>query len=124
MLGQSQQEIARAILPAVQGVRASARRIARTESLRVAGAVQMDTHEGLGDLVVGYRVMATVDKNTRAWHAKRDGTIYYADPAPGQKGYAQMPHPPEEPADPAERPAGTPQMAFNCRCTLIPVLRE
>ncbi len=113
MLGQSQQEIARELRPLVQGVQASARRIARTECLRVAAAVQMDAHETLGELVVGYTVRASIDKNTRWWHAKRDGTTYYRDPAPGQKSYHQMPHPPEEAADPAERPIGTPQLSFN-----------
>lgn len=123
MLGYSQQEIARQILPAVQGVQSSARRIARTESLRVAAAVQMDAHEGLGDLVVGYQIHATLDKNTRAWHAKRDGTHYYARPVGDQKGYHQLPHPPEEAEDPNERPAGTPHTAWNCRCFVTPLLR-
>lgn len=123
MLGRSQEQIARDILPAVQGVASSARRIARTESMRVAGAVQMDAHQALGDEVVGYRLLATLDGNTRPWHAARNGHVYYREPAPGQKGYEQMPHPPQEPQDPAERPAGTPATAWNCRCQLVPVLR-
>lgn len=124
LAGKSQQQIARDLAPAVNGVRASARRVARTECLRVAAAMQMQAHEQLGDLVIGYQVHATLDRNTRPWHRERNGTIYYLLPAPGQKGPEQMPHPPEEAADPRERPAGTPQTAWNCRCWLSPVLRD
>jgi SPP1 gp7 family putative phage head morphogenesis protein len=111
--GKSQQEIAQQIAPAVNNVRASARRIARTESVRVAGAMQMKAHEALGDLVIGYQVHSMHDIHTRPWHLKRDGTIYYKEPGPGQKGLFQMPHPPDEPQDPAERPPGKPQTAWN-----------
>lgn len=114
LLGHSQQQIARDILPAVQGVQSSARRIARTESLRVASAVQLDCHEALGDAVVGYRLLSVRGETTRPWHAARHNHVYYAHPTAGQKGYPQMPNPPEEPADPTERPAGTPQIAWNC----------
>jgi SPP1 gp7 family putative phage head morphogenesis protein len=124
MLGRTHQAIAKDILPAVEGVRASARRIARTEALRVAQRVQMDAHDQLGDLVIGYQVRATLDANTRPWHRERDGAKYYLDPGPGQKGMAQCPQPPDEAADPAERPAGAPATAWNCRCLLIPILRD
>lgn len=122
--GLSHQEIARELMPAVNRVRASARRVARTEALRVAGAMQMQCHEQLGDLVIGYRLLATKDEHSRPWHLKRDGTVYYKEPRSGQKGPEQMPHPPDEPRDPAERPPGTPATAWNCRCCLIPVLRD
>lgn len=121
--GKSQQEIARDILPAVNNVRVSARRIARTEALRVAGQMQMQAHEALGDLVIAYQVHSMHDEHVRPWHLKRDKTIYYKNPAPGQKGLLQMPNPPEEAADPNERPPGTPQMAWNCRCYITPILR-
>jgi len=107
------EQIARRIRPAVQGVQTSARRVARTESLRVAHVAQMETYERLGDLVVGYQIHATLDGNTRLEHRRRDGTIYYRRPAAGQKGMHEMPRPPME-AD------GTP--AFNCRCYLTPIL--
>ena len=122
--GKSQQQIARDLLPAVEGVRASARRVARTEALRVAGAMQMAAHEALGDLVIGYRAHAVIDEHSRPWHAARSGTIYYKNPGPGQKGLDKMPRPPDEPPDASERPPGTPQTAWNCRCTLFPVLRD
>lgn len=121
--GKSQQEIARDILPAVNNVRVSARRIARTEALRVAGQMQMQAHEALGDLVIAYQVHSMHDEHVRPWHLKRDKTIYYKNSAPGQKGLEQLPNPPEEAADPNERPPGTPQMAWNCRCYITPILR-
>ena len=122
--GKDQRQIAQEILPAVQQVRVSARRIARTEALRVAGEMQMQAHEALGDLVVGYQVHSMHDEHVRPWHLQRDGTIYYKSPGPGQKGLPQMPRPPEEAPDPNERPPGTPQMAWNCRCFLTPILRS
>lgn len=103
--GQSQQEIAVRLQPIVQGVQSSARRVARTEALRVAATVQHETDQQLGDLVVGYQIHATLDQNTRPEHAARNGTIYYAHPKAGQPGYDQMPHPPQE-ADGS--------MAWNC----------
>lgn len=111
--GATQAQIANHIRPIVQNVRSSARRIARTEGMRVAGQVQEEMHDQLGDLVIGQQIHATLDLATRPWHARRHGTIYYSHPAPGQKGPDQMPHPPEEARDPNERPAGTPHMAWN-----------
>ena len=37
--------------------------------------------------------------------------IYYANPENGQKGYYQLPNPPDEADDPNERPVGAPQVA-------------
>lgn len=121
--GETPQQIEKRLRPVVQQVRNSARRIARTEALRVAHQVQLQAWEQLGDQLIGYQCHSVLDQATRPWHAMRNGTIYYKDPGPGQKGLRQCPHPPEEPADPAERPAGTPQTAYNCRCYLSPVLR-
>jgi SPP1 gp7 family putative phage head morphogenesis protein len=112
--GRSQEEIARDILPAVQNVQSSARRVARTESMRVAQAAQMHAHAQLGPLVIGYTVRAVLDQNTRPAHRARDRTAYYAHPGPGQLGYDQMPNPPAE-ADGS--------IAYNCRCFLTPILR-
>lgn len=122
--GKSQQEIARELMPAVNRVRASARRIARTEALRVAGQMQMQAHEQLGDLVIGYTIHSAHVPDSRSWHVQRSGTTYWRNPRPGQKGYHQLPHPPDEAADPSERPPGTPQTAPNCLCYLTPVLRD
>jgi len=111
--GETIQQLAKRLLPVVDGVRSTARRIARTESMRVAQQIQEETDEGLGDLLIGYQLIATMDQHTRPWHALRHGRIYYKDPGPGQKGLHQMPHPPMEPEDASERPPGTPKTAFN-----------
>ena len=111
--GQTPSQIAKTLLPVVSNVKTSARRIARTYGVQVANAVQRDAHEQLGDMLLGYEVHAQIDQNTRPWHASRDGTMYYKNPGPGQKGYAQMPHPPLEAEDPRERPAGAPKTAWN-----------
>lgn len=112
--GKGAREIAKELVPLVDGVRNSARRIARTATIQVAHEIQHETFEGLGkDLVTGYQVRATLDEHTRPWHRSRSGTIYYRSPGPGQKGFYQMPHPPLEAADPGERPAGAPQTAWN-----------
>lgn len=109
--------IARQIRPAVQGVQSSARRIARTEGMRIAHDVQMDMYEQVPG-IIGYQIHSMHFPATRDWHAKRNGTIYYRDPKPGQKGFDQMPRPPMEAPDPRERPAGTPEVAHNCLCVL------
>ncbi len=77
--GNTQNEIARDLLPAVNGVRVSARRVARTEGLRIAHVAQMRVHEQLGDLVDGYTIRATLDRNTRLAHAARDGLTWRKD---------------------------------------------
>lgn len=120
--GQTVQQIAAAVRPAVQGVQTSARRVARTEGMRVAHEIQMEAYEDLGELVVGYQIHATLDEHTRPWHRRRDGTTYYRDPKPGQKGFAQMPRPPMESPDLTDRPPRTPFIAPNCRCYVTPVL--
>lgn len=115
-------EIAREILPFVDGVRSRARSLARTYAVAIAGATQMEAQKPLDDLIIGWRVFATLDENTRPPHRFRNGTIYHKNPAPGQKGLRQMPHPPMEAEDPDERPPGAPQLAKHCRCGLSPVL--
>lgn len=112
--GKNIRQIAKDILPLVDGVRSAARRIARTDSMRVIHRTNFNNQEGLGDLVIGWQIFAQMDENTRPWHRKRSGTIYYKNPGPGQKGLAQLPHPPEEAEDERERPTGTPQTAWNC----------
>jgi SPP1 gp7 family putative phage head morphogenesis protein len=111
--GQSPKALEATLLPMLQGVRTSARRVARTEAARVAQATRMGEYEQLGDLVVGYQIHATMDSRTRPHHAARSGEIYYKSPKPGQKSIAAMPTPPHE-AD------GT--VAHNCRCYLTPVM--
>lgn len=111
--GDTPRQTAAAIRPLVQDVQASARRIARHETVRVAHEARLAAYEELGEFVEGYQIHAVLDSRTRPEHRRRDGTIYYRNPGPGQKGFDAMPRPPME-AD------GT--VAFNCRCYLTPVL--
>lgn len=123
--GKTIDQIARDLRPHLQGVQTSARRVARTETVRVAHEVQFDAWEQVGDLIVGYQIHAVHgNPNTRKWHLSRDGTIYYKDPKPGQKGLRQMPKPPAEAEDPSERPPNAPRIAPNCLCYLTPVFGE
>lgn len=112
--GLSIQQIAREVKPVVEGVQASARRVARTAGLWVAHEAELETYRGLeGDLIRGYTVRAVLDARTRPEHRRRDGSQFWCRPEPGQKGLAEMPRPPRE-ADGS--------WAFNCRCWLEPIL--
>lgn len=109
-MGKSQREIAKDLLPAVNGVRSSARRIARTEGLRVASAIQMEAHEALGDLVAGYQIHAVLDQSTQPLHAARNGLVWLkTDPRPKQVVLRM-----ELPECPTRA---------NCRCFESPVLQ-
>lgn len=111
--GKSPNELQSAMMPYLSGVRTSARRVARTESQRVAMQSRLDAYEQLGDLVIGYQIHATMDSHTRPHHAARNGQVYYKNPKPGQLGLDKMPKPPQE-------EDGT--VAHNCRCWLTPVV--
>ena len=53
-LGQTPQEVARDLLPVMNNVRTSARRVARTEGMRITHDVQMKMWDGLGDWTVSF----------------------------------------------------------------------
>ena len=113
--GKGIDEIARDLLPVAEGVKASARRVARTWGVAVANESQMAAHEQLGpDVVIGYEVRSALTADSREWHKDRHKQQYFRDPGPGQKSFYQLPHPPWEPDDPGERPLGTPQLSWNC----------
>lgn len=122
--GENVQQLAARLAPALNDVKTSARRVARTDGMRVAHTSQMNAWDKLGDKLTGYQVHATLDSVTRPWHAARSGQLYFKNPEPGQKGLRQMPRPPQEAEDPNERPAGTPRTAFNCRCFVVPILQS
>lgn len=111
--GQSIRDLARDLLPIVDGVRSTARRVARDESMRVSHAMQQAAWSQVDELIVGYQVNAVLDARTRPEHRARAGTIYYKNPQPGQKGMDECPHPPYE-ADGS--------WAYNCRCFISPVM--
>lgn len=101
--------------------RSEAKRTARTEGARVATESNMAAYDELGDSVTGYMIHATPNPDSRYWHKHRSGTAYYKFPKEGQKGLRQMPRPPMEAEDEKERPADTPQTAWNCLCYLQPL---
>lgn len=112
--GKDIDSIAEDMLPVADGVRASARRVARTWGVHVANESQFQAHEQLGDAIIGYRLKSARIESTRWWHRDRHDQVYLRNPGPGEKGFAQMPRPPMEPADPSERPAGTSWLAWSC----------
>jgi hypothetical protein len=120
--GLSQRDIAKEIRPYLDGSRMRAARFARTFGMHVAHGAQLAADDGLGDLLMGYQIRAVKDEHTRSWHAHRDGTIYYKNPHGNQLGFDRMPRPPLESPDPRDRPAGASEIAFNCRCYVVPVL--
>lgn len=109
--GESLREIAIRVQPIVGGVRYKAMRIARTEGLRVAEAMNMRTTSQLGDLHAGYQIRATLDQRTRPKHAARNGLIWYRDGGQDMKRALRMEddHLPDSP---------------NCRCFLSTILTE
>lgn len=114
LAGEDPKRLAQRILPVVQNVRTSARRIARTESIRMSTESTLEMYEGMGDLVIGYQIHALLDWRTRPHHAARHGTIYYRDPAPNQPSMKDMPRPPIDEDG---------SVAYNCRCSLSAVFR-
>jgi SPP1 gp7 family putative phage head morphogenesis protein len=109
--GKDRRAIAADLRDLFGGFGQSARRVARTEGLRVATESQLAASESVAHLIAGYICHATLDSRTRPEHRKRDGTTYWRNPRPGQKGFAEMPRPPYD-AD------GT--LCYNCRCFVVP----
>ncbi len=98
--GATPDQIRKAIQPSVDGIKSSAERIARTETLRISEEAQRETYAQVGDLISGIQIWATLDDRTRPEHAARNGQVYPADACPLV---------PDEP---------------NCRCFTSPVLRD
>ena len=96
--GKAPAEIARELEPLVDGVKSSARRLARTWGMHTAHSVQAESHAALDDLTIGYQIHSVLDQNTRSSHRLRNGRIFYKDPKPGQPGLDELPHPPMESA--------------------------
>ena len=111
--GQTPKMMEDAMMPLVNGVRSTARRVARTEGQRVASQTRLASYEALGDLVIGYQIHATMDSHTRPHHAARNGQTYFKDPKPGQLSSTDMPIPPQE---------SDGSVAHNCRCWITPIV--
>jgi len=93
-------DLARAVRPFVQNIGSTARRIARTEGMRIATAMSEKVNDQLGDLIQGYQRHATLDDVTRPEHAALHGRTYDRDDS-------SRPELPDEP---------------NCRCWYEPIL--
>jgi SPP1 gp7 family putative phage head morphogenesis protein len=111
MAGLSQRAIAKQLLPAVNNVRASARRVARTEGLRVLHAAQDRCHEQIDDIIAGQQIHATIDANTRPHHRARNGAVWMKGSSETKQEALQLEHG----AD------GVPDEA-NCRCWISPIM--
>jgi len=110
--------------PLMHGAKSDARRVARDAGSLISNEANMIAFQGLGSMLVGYQCHCVNTLSSRPWHfGKRNKVVYYINPKEGQKGLRQKPSPPYEPEDPAERPEGTPQLAFNCRCWVSPWLK-
>lgn len=112
--GLTQREVAKTLLPYVDGSRVRARRAARTFGIYVAQKGQEHAHEAVDDLTVGRQIHAQLDQFTRPAHRHRNGTIFYYRPGPGQANMRECPHPPLE--------GDQRTIAWNCRCFLTVVL--
>lgn len=111
--GKNRKQIVADLTDAFGGYEAAARRVARTEGLRVAVSTQLAVSEDVPELVAGYSVYSVLDDRVRPEHRKRHGFKYYRNPKKGQRGMDEMPRPPLE-ADGS--------LAHNCRCGLLPII--
>lgn len=107
---QSPRALETALMPVLQNVRVSARRVARTEAQRVATESRFDEYEKMGSWVIGYQIHGTMDARIRPHHAARNGTVYYRNPTLGQLSMEKdMPRPPIDEDG---------SLAHNCRCVV------
>lgn len=109
-LGEPQGELVKRVDKLVGPLHGTSKMIARNEAARVAEAANKESWQALGELQAGVQVIAVLDERTRPEHAARSGRIYWNEGTPNVR---DAPNPPYE-AD------GT--LAYNCRCTLAPVL--
>lgn len=105
-------QLRRALMPVLGNVKSAARRVARTEYLRVAQHAQNEAYSEIDDMIVGYQVHAVLDERTRPKHRKRAGWQYFKNPKPGQRSMSECPNPPMEEDG---------SVAHNCRCFRTPI---
>lgn len=113
--GKDRRAIARDLQQELGATKAQAKRLARTEGIRVATESNLMAYEELGEAVIGFMIHAVLDERTRPQHRIRNGWVYYKEPEEGQRSIADMPRPPIE-SD------GT--VSWNCRCYLSPVFAD
>lgn len=105
--GESIPKLRKRLDPLVDGIKYKARRIARTESLRVANQANREAEKKLGE--IGRQVLAIIDDATRDHHLMRHGRIYNRMPDGDFRsdGGELLPYLPDEP---------------NCRCWDVPII--
>lgn len=105
--GENPRQLEKRLRPILNGNRASAMRVARTESIRVAETMQREQYMSV-ESVIGAQILSVLGETTRPEHAARHGTIYWK-PGKGSPTTAEMPSLPDEP---------------NCLCWSSPVFDE
>lgn len=113
--GKDRRQIARDLQQELGATKAQAKRLARTEGLRVATESNFAAYEELGDAVVGYQLHAVLDERTRPLHRIRNGWVFYKHPENGQRDVKDMPHPPVE---------SDGSISWNCRCWIAPIFAD
>jgi SPP1 gp7 family putative phage head morphogenesis protein len=106
--GTKWQKIAKQIQPYVSDVNSSAKRIARTETRRVANKMQDKSYEAMGEIIDGFQIRNPLDERSRPAHAARSGRIYWKDPDKGEFTADEKSDLPDEP---------------NCRCWYTVVMK-
>ncbi len=110
--GKDRREIAEDLTEVFDGYSNAARRVARTAGLQVATSTQLAASEQIPDLVAGYELNTVLDDRVRPEHRAAHGHRFYRVPREGQRGLDQCPQP----------PIWNGQVAWNCRCFLIPII--
>lgn len=107
--GKTLKEITKDVLPLVDNIGYRARRIARTESMRVMQTMQRESDSRIEEMIYGRQIKSVGDERVRPEHAERSGRIYYkiGYGPPGSPRYEECPETPDAP---------------NCRCTSYPLL--
>jgi uncharacterized protein with gpF-like domain len=116
--GKTVEQIADDLLPVLNGVRVSARRVAHDEVMWVSHKSQQAAWRQVDDQIIGYRVHSVLDSRVRPKHLERDGWAFYKTPGPGQRGMDERPDPPRE----SPKDGGV--WAYNCRCFLSPIFAK
>jgi SPP1 gp7 family putative phage head morphogenesis protein len=108
--GQNIQQLTQGIRDKFALPASSAKRIARTEGMRVMAYGQHDAFQKLGALQVGYMHNSVLDQNSRPEHAILNGRDYYFEPNGNQTSVNEIVVEPYHDRLP------------NCRCWLSPLL--
>lgn len=110
--GKDRKQIAKDLEDAFGGYENVARRVARTAGLQVATSTQLAVSEQVPELVAGYELNTVLDERVRPEHRAAHGRRFYRVPKKGQRPLSDCPQP----------PIWDGQVAWNCRCFLIPII--